>query len=98
MAERLVKLVQELHLKTARDRLKLCLVEGHRSVLDVLQQGITPIHLVVTSAAINSHTLGDRLRNAMQTIDSQSMSIHEISSREFQKISTTTHPQASLLS
>lgn len=85
-----VKLMRSLRLKKARDETKLLLLEGHRLILDALQQGrVAPELLLYTDRALQA-PLGAALEEELLRHRSCS---HLVSEDVFQSLSETVTSQ-----
>jgi TrmH family RNA methyltransferase len=62
-----VKLLKSLEVKKKREEMQLILLEGHRVILDALNAGATPKHVMYSGKAFHT-PLGLRLEEALQNL------------------------------
>jgi RNA methyltransferase, TrmH family len=61
------KLIKSLQVKKYRDKEQLMFIEGHRSIIDAINNGLLPVHIFATPRAFDS-PLGSNLRSVLSQL------------------------------
>ena len=89
-----IKLMKSLNTKKKRQSLNVLLLEGHRQVIDAINGGMLPQHILLSDKAMNA-PLSNILIDSIMKIKSESL-VYKVNDNIMQSLSDTVHSQGVL--